>query len=57
MAARTGWKLIIRFHALVLLSIAIFLIGAESFAGYLIVLLILFSPPSLWRAVFRVKRP
>jgi hypothetical protein len=51
------WKLIIRFHALVLLSVVIFLMGAESFAGYLIVLLILFSPPSLWRAVFRLERP
>jgi hypothetical protein len=52
------WALLIRFHALVMLSIVLHLVGAESFAGYVIVLLILFSPAALWKKLFgRTRAP
>lgn len=55
-AAWQGYKRMFRCHALVMLSVAVFLIGAESFVGFAFALLILFSPGSLWQALGRGLR-
>lgn len=52
-----AYKRMFRMHALVMLSIVLFLMGAESFYGLAFVFLILFSPPSLWRALWQRQRP